>query len=168
MTADPHPPDAPEPLRGDGAQLARLQSEVAEGQLPDPILRVLVSVCNRGSLSFGITVAQGGLVISGTAVGVAEFMHNMAAELEARGGTDAAVLSDPLRYLGRIADEPPPDGAAPTSPVEDLPLYLHLEDATIRSGTAVLGDHVRWRGRLAEVDGWSLGRFGPDEEPAGS
>ena len=142
--------------------LRRLQSEVAEGQLPDPILRVLVSVCNRGSLSFGVTIAQGGLVINGTAVGVAEFMHNMAAELEARGGTDAAVLSEPLRYLGQIADEPSPEGREPASPVDDLPLYLHLEDATVRSGTAILGEHVRWRGRLAEVEGWSLGTIAPD------
>ncbi len=156
---DPGMPDPPAPVPD---PLTRLQTEVAEGQLPDPILRVLVSVCNRGSLSFGVTVAQGGLVITGTAVGVAEFMHNMAAELESRGGTDAAVLSEPLRYLGQIADEPAPEGQAPTSPVDDLPLYLHLEDATIRSGSAVLGEHVRWRGRLSEVEGWSLGAIGAE------
>src|SRR6476469_9434181 len=67
--------------------LARLQEEVAANQLPDPILRVLVSVCNRGTLTFTITVAQGGLVIAGTAVGVGRFMHDLAAEIEGRGGT---------------------------------------------------------------------------------
>ena len=97
--------------------LAKLQEEVAETQLPDPILRVLVSVCNRGSLTFTITVAQGGLVIAGTAVGVGRFMHDLAAEIETRGGTDAAVLSDPLRYLAQIAAEPDPGD----DPTEDLP-----------------------------------------------
>src|SRR6478672_12172648 len=86
--------------------LARLQEEVAETQLPDPILRVLVSVCNRGSLTFAITIAQGGLMIAGTAVGVGRFMHDLAADLEMRGGSDAAVLSPPLRYLAAIAAEP--------------------------------------------------------------
>ncbi|MBK5288330.1 MAG: hypothetical protein JJE46_07675 [Acidimicrobiia bacterium] len=159
---NPVPAEPNDAAAAGSAQLVRLQSEVAEGQLPDPILRVLVSVCNRGSLSFAVTVAQGGLVISGTAVGVAEFMHNMAAELEARGGTDAAVLSEPLRYLGQIADEPSPENGPSTNPVDDLPLYLHLEEATIRSGSAILGEHVRWRGRLAEVEGWSLGTISPE------
>ena len=139
------------------AELHQLQHEVAETQLPDHILRVLVSVCNRGSLSFGITVAQGGLLISGTAVGVAQFMRNMAAELEARGGVDAAVLSDPLRYLALLAEEDPAD----TSDAEDdLPVFLHLEHARIRSGNAVLADDVRWRGRMVDIDGWFLGHPG--------
>lgn len=139
------------------AQLARLQHEVGEMQLPDPILRVLVSVCNRGTLSFGLTIAQGGLLISGTAIGVSRFMQNVAAELEARGAEDAEVLAEPLRYLALLAEEPTVEAETATDPVDDLPLYLHLEHARIRSGDAVLGDDVRWRGRLADVEGWSLG-----------
>jgi hypothetical protein len=133
--------------------LAQLQEEVAETQLPDPILRVLVSVCNRGSLTFAITVAQGGLMIAGTAVGVARFMADLAADLETRGGTDAEVLSDPLRYLAAIAAEPD----AGDDPSEDLPVYLHLEHARVRSGSSIIAEDVRWRARLASVDGWSLG-----------
>lgn len=136
------------------AELHQLQHEVAETQLPDHILRVLVSVCNRGSLSFGITVAQGGLLISGTAVGVAQFMRNMASELEARGGVDAAVLSDPLRYLALLAEQDPEDAS---DAEDDLPVFLHLEHARIRSGNAVLADDVRWRGRMVDIDGWFLG-----------
>ena len=133
--------------------LAKLQEEVAETQLPDPILRVLVSVCNRGSLTFTITIAQGGLVIAGNAVGVGRFMQDLAAELEARGGSDAEVLSDPLRYLAQIAgnSEPVED------PTQDLPVYLHLEHARVRSANTVIADDVRWRARLTSVDGWSLG-----------
>jgi hypothetical protein len=139
---------APDPVA-----LARLQEEVAETQLPDPILRVLVSVCNRGTLTFAITIAQGGLVIAGTAVGVGRFMRDLAAELEARGGTDAEVLSGPLRYLAQIAGEPD----ATDDPAEDLPVYLHLEHARVRSGNTIIADDVRWRARLTSVDGWSLG-----------
>ena len=137
--------------------LARIQHEVAEMALPDPILRVLISVCNRGTLTFALTVAQGGLVISGTAVGVAQFMANVAAELEERGTTDAEVLADPLRLLAGFAEESPGPGGDGTDPVQDLPIYLHLEQARIRSGAAVVADGVRWRGRLEAVDGWSLG-----------
>ena len=156
-------PGDPTPNRNSGPtpdEFTRLQHEVAEAQLPDPILRVLVSVCNRGSLTFGVTIAQRGLLISGTAVGVSQFMHNMAAELEARGGDDAEVLSEPLRYLALIAEDPEPDPDDRSGPVDDLPLYLHLEDARIRSGNATLADQVRWRGRLVDVDGWSLGIHG--------
>ena len=134
-------------------ELAALQHEVAETQLPDHILRVLISVCNRGSLSFGITVAQGGLLISGMAVGVAQFMRNMAAELEARGGIDAAVLTEPLRYLALLAE----DSGDPATSEDDLPAFVHLEAATIRSGPVIVADGVRWRGRLVDVDGWFLG-----------
>jgi hypothetical protein len=133
--------------------LAKLQEEVAETQLPDPILRVLVSVCNRGSLTFALTIAQGGLMVTGTAVGVAQFMQDLASELEARGGTDAEVLSDPLRYLAAIAAEPD----AGDDPTEDLPVYLHLQHARVRSGATIIAEDVRWRARLTSVDGWSLG-----------
>ncbi len=141
------------------AALHELQHEVAETQLPDHILRVLVSVCNRGSLSFGITVAQSGLLISGTAVGVAQFMRNMAGELEARGGVDAAVLTEPLRLLARLAEEDR-DGTVPADSddgADDLPVFLHLENAQIRSGDAIVAHGVRWRGRMVDIDGWFLG-----------
>src|SRR4051794_28254616 len=142
------------------AALQALQHEVAETQLPDHILRVLVSVCNRGSLSFGITVAQSGLLISGTAVGVAQFMHNMAGELEVRGGVDAAVLTDPLRLLARLAevdrDDVPP--APSDDGTDDLPVFIHLEHARIRSGAAIVAEDVRWRGRMVDIDGWFLGQ----------
>jgi hypothetical protein len=147
---DDHGPD---PGASDAGALAKLQEEVAETQLPDPILRVLVSVCNRGTFSFAITIAQGGLVITGTAVGVGRFMHDLAAEIEQRGGSDAAVLSEPLRYLATIADEPEPTD----DPTEDLPVYLHLEHARVRSANSIIAEDVRWRARLTSVDGWSLG-----------
>jgi hypothetical protein len=146
---------------GDGVdttRLAALQEEVGETQLPDPILRVLVSVCNRGSLSFAITVAHGGLVVAGTAVGVGRFMHNLASEIEARGGSDAAVLSDPIRYLAQIAEESEPAPDAVDDPTAELPVYLHLEHARIRSGATIVAEDVRWRARLAAVDGWTLGQ----------
>jgi hypothetical protein len=146
--AGPDGPTSPDP-----AALARLQEEVAETQLPDPILRVLVSVCNRGTLTFAITIAQGGLMVAGTAVGVGRFMADLAAEIEQRGGTDAAVLSDPLRYLAQIAAEPDPGD----DPTQDLPVYLHLEQARVRSGNTIIAEDVRWRARLTSVDGWSLG-----------
>jgi len=152
--------DDPTPARAPGAppdELLALQEEVAETQLPDPILRVLVSVCNRGTLSFGITVAQGGLLVAGTAVGVARFMQNLALELESRGGSDAEVLSEPLRYLAHIAAEPEPDPDASPDPTIELPVYLHLEHARVRSGHAIIAEDIRWRARLTTVDGWSLG-----------
>jgi hypothetical protein len=147
------PEASSDPTAPDATALARLQEEVAETQLPDPILRVLVSVCNRGSLTFAITIAQGGLVITGTAVGVGRFMHDLASEIESRGGTDAAVLSEPLRLLAAIADEPSPTD----DPTEDLPVYLHLEHARVRSANSIIAEDVRWRARLTSVDGWSLG-----------
>src|SRR3954449_3991765 len=73
-------PEGPDPVA-----LARLQEEVGETQLPDPILRVLVSVCNRGSLTFAITIAQGGLMVAGVAVGVGTFMADLAASSRRAG-----------------------------------------------------------------------------------
>ena len=67
------------------------------------------------------------------------------------------MLSEPRRQLALIAEDPAPDPNDQSDPVDDLPLYLHLEDASIRSGSAVLADRVRWRGRLVDVNGWSLG-----------
>ena len=45
-------------------------------------------------------------------------MRNMASELEVRGGLDAAVLTEPLRYLARLAEEDP-DSTIATEATED-------------------------------------------------
>jgi len=58
-----------------------------------------------------------------------------------------------LSRRAAIAAEPDPTD----DPTEDLPVYLHLEHARVRSGNTIIADDVRWRARLTSVDGWSLG-----------
>jgi hypothetical protein len=83
----------------------------------------------------------------------------MASALEVRGGVDAAVLTEPLRYLARLAEEDRKSTAAiAATDHDDLPVFLHLENAQIRSGNAVVADGVRWRGRMVDIDGWFLGQ----------
>ena len=58
-----------------------------------------------------------------------------------------------LAELGDVFRQP--------QPAEPLPNYIHLADAPFFSadGTPIAGQPTLWRGRIAAVDGFILGRL---------
>lgn len=111
----------------------------------DPQLALLVAALDRNpSESLGLTLTVGGAVVSGRAVGEAAYWRHLA-EHQADG------LSQHFLHNSQ-------------HPVDATPTYVHLLDcAHWIGGPGPLPADARacWRGRLADVQGWTLGRLIP-------
>ncbi|AWB93867.1 hypothetical protein [Aeromicrobium chenweiae] len=123
--------------------------EDVEGSLPDVLLISLVELIERlddrgdEPLSVSVTATIPGGVVSGLLVPRRWWVDEATRELTA---------SDPNigRAMGSLFTELRPlDGA--------LPAYFHLRDARLIVGPGNQhGSGMLWRGRLADVSGWSF------------
>jgi len=121
----------------------------------DWLLQSLLNIVNSGGLSFGITLNVGGFLVSGHLVGGKEYFEGFGAEF-ASGISDISAsesIRASLAEHGKIYDTQQDDDAPP-------PSYIHIKEAKFftTSGSPVPGNRgVWWRGRLSQVDGFSLG-----------
>jgi hypothetical protein len=125
----------------------------------DWFLQSLVETINGSEAELGITVQVGGLLVSGQLISghrwfeaFAEQIASGVADAEGREDVRAAYASYADVYRGEHSDldETP------------LPQYIHLRDARYfgSDGAAVPSSQgVLWRGRIACVAGFHLGRF---------
>ncbi|MEU1078598.1 hypothetical protein ABZ404_39065 [Streptomyces sp. NPDC005878] len=110
--------------------------------------------------SASITLVVPGAVVHGQLIGWEAWRAAWKVQLRAVGtgtGVEAvAALPDVIdRAVERLRDEL----AGEDTEEDPLRHYVHLRNATVVSGapsTSVTG--VLWRGRVAEVVGWNLGR----------
>lgn len=157
------------------ADFLQAHLDVLRQQSADYLLRILVDVVNRGRLSFDITVTVGGKLVSGHLVSAATWFDGVASLIDIQGGEGGVALSIPFRQLrddyrvhGMLsgleweikADSESEEGTKPVGSSDSLPVFIHLKDAAIWHGSTDLRVGY-WRGRLCEVQGWSLGRMGP-------
>jgi hypothetical protein len=129
----------------------------AESQ--DWLLTVLVRMANNIGLGFGVTLCVGGVLVSGTLVSGRQWTDALIAEMRTRGhGNAAEALAGNLEGLLREQYPEPQLDREDEFPHTAVG-YIHLTDAHYISGTNQVPSDlsVAWRGRLSEVDGWSLG-----------
>lgn len=127
---------------------------------PDWYLQYLVRLVNDADAEFPLTLYAGGLVISGVLASGRRYFESLElqfAELFERGGADdPGAVSAQLVTAGKqiYADR---DHAARKAP----PHYIHLRDARVFSAghKPMPQEGTWWRGRIAEVDGFSFGRL---------
>lgn len=137
----------------------------------DPMLRVLVDVCNNAPLQVGVSVLLGGAWVSGTLISPRMFTTEMADEMSRR---DADVLRPFFDQAGRLwfpaeveTDKADADAARTDDEDDDddrkLPLHLHLRHARVFNGGSepVPVDGFYMRIRLEHVAAWTLGVLGP-------
>lgn len=142
MTTEEDPPQTPED----------------DGPAPefDPLLRLTVAIFNRldGS-GMGITLSVKGQLVSGILVSTREYYEGMAEEFRQASGQGGLneVLAEQFDQIATMAKEdqekvPPP-----------LAFHIHLKEARILSGGQLVPKNrpVWWRGRISQVDGFSLG-----------
>jgi hypothetical protein len=114
---------------------------------PDTTLSMLAGLSNSGKVAFEVTLTVGGAVVIGTLMSDRDFFDAMADALDhAVGDGDVGPLADGMRVLSA---DPAADG--------QLSDYIHLRSVEVTTG----GEPVIlafWRGRLAHVSGWMLGR----------
>ncbi|MEJ2046344.1 MAG: hypothetical protein P8X74_22405 [Reinekea sp.] len=120
----------------------------------DWFLQRLVNIVNSVGLTFGITLNVGGFLVSGQLVGGKEYFEGFGGDFAGvfAGSESAENIQESFAKHGDIysADNetPPP------------PSYIHIKEAKFfnTNGNPIPGNRgVWWRGRLSQVDGFSLG-----------
>jgi hypothetical protein len=144
-------------------------SDLSRNELPmlDPVLRLLVHQANKDGLSFGITLAVGGFLVSGRLVGYKEFLDEQAKLLRRQGSEAIEVLAGIFDRVAEVltTNEQQEEESEDNSP---LPYLIHLSNARFYVPGAERipsGEGVLWRGRLEAVDGFMVGELGPGPAP---
>jgi hypothetical protein len=127
---------------------------------PDWLLQHLVALVTDGPLEMGITLQVSGLLVSGKLVSGARYFEGIASDFAhglAAHPQVAKSLRQSFEEFGKLIYE----GDAATS-ARPLPHYIHLTDTKFFStaGDPIpAGKGVWWRGRIAEVGGFTLGQL---------
>ncbi|MFE4689744.1 hypothetical protein ACFRH6_06770 [Streptomyces sp. NPDC056749] len=122
--------------------------------VPDLQLQLLIQLLDREQRSsLPITLALAGAVLHGDVIGHEAWKADWARSLRQVEGEGANLIAEfpetvdqGIRELG---------GGEETS---QLPRWIHLRDATLVFGGTGSLRLPLWRGRLADVSGWALGR----------
>lgn len=118
----------------------------------DKLLTFLIQMVNGSEAEFGMTLNIGGVVVSGYLVGQQRYFGEGFAEDfgELLGKSERkAEVKDAIGKPGKFYEEADLD-------------FIHMKDARIFLGTTVIpsGNGIWWRGRVKEVQGYSLGVLG--------
>jgi hypothetical protein len=129
-----------------------------EGRQVDWLLQWFVRVASQANLEVGITLSVRGHLVSGLLISPQAYF-TLLAEQFAKPFADAGSSdAESIRALVRGFDE--------TTSNEDDPAaqYIHVRDARVYTGHAgpFSPDGMLWRGKVAAVDGFSLGHFQGD------
>lgn len=129
----------------------------------DAFLQFLVNLVNEGAPLNGldVTLQMGGILVGGTIISGADYFDRFAADftrsLSLAGNDEGAAVRDSLAGLGDVFRAP--------QPVDPMPNYIHLGDALFftSGGEPIVDQPTLWRGRIAEVDGFILGKLTPQQ-----
>ncbi|MFF9687061.1 hypothetical protein [Streptomyces sp. NPDC014623] len=122
--------------------------------VPDLQLQLLIQLLDRElRSSLPITLALAGGVLHGDVIGHEAWKADWARSLRQVEGEGANLIAEfPETVDQGIRELGGQDGTT------QLPRWIHLRDATlVLGGTGSLRLPL-WRGRLADVSGWALGR----------
>jgi hypothetical protein len=138
-------------------------SDIATDRGPerDWFLALLVDHVNEHDGAIPITLTVDGLVISGTLVGVREYLRRSAEDLAEVFPSRSESIIESFTEAGeesvdavRKHKERVRAGEAEL----ETPHYVHLRNAHYVTGSAGAHGPVLWRGRLDDVSGFSLGK----------
>jgi hypothetical protein len=131
----------------------------------DTLLDVWVQQANQG-LELGMTLMVGGLLVSGTLVGVRQYLQGIADEFRnAPGGTPGVGDTLAEAFDIAVADlygpserEASDDGDGDTSSEQDVGIgFLHMKDVRVFDPQGHSTKAAWWRGRLTAVDAFMFG-----------
>ncbi|MFH8755753.1 hypothetical protein [Streptomyces atroolivaceus] len=122
--------------------------------VPDLQLQLLIQLLDREQRSsLPITLSMAGGVLHGDVIGHEAWKADWARSLRQVEGEGANLIAEfPETVDQGIRELGAGDGTA------HLPRWIHLRDATLLFGGTGSLRLPLWRGRLADVSGWALGR----------
>lgn len=135
-----------------------------EGRQVDWLLQWFVRVASQANLEVGITLSVRGHLVSGLLISPKAYF-DLLAEQFAKPFADAGSSdAESIRALVRGFDESPSKEEDPAAQ------YIHVRDARVYAGQVepVSPAGMLWRGKVAAVDGFSLGHFQGGEMLAGA
>ncbi|MEU5637507.1 hypothetical protein [Streptomyces rishiriensis] len=121
---------------------------------PDVQLQMLVRLIGQDpDAALPITLTVGGGHLSGDLISHEAWTAEWARSLRSFDGPGAQLL----KHFPEEVDQAVADRQGRPGP-QRLPQWIHLRDATVAAGTGRPVVMPLWRGRLADVAGWSLGK----------
>lgn len=148
------------------------------GSPEDLSLQELVFAINRAETrlekSLAVTLASNGFMISGNLIPNWQWFEEQADELRVNGSDDDGSGSlfrsaaeqlkqhrDDTYVSDEVMQKLTPEHAAAVLDVPSI-RYIHLKDARAYSGenTGIPANGMLWRGKIADISGWTIGRFG--------
>lgn len=150
-------------------------------EAPDVVLVLLVDLINRiPGTEASVTLTVGGVLFSGLLISGRSYFEYLQEDV-AGDGTDEwrtafaqffAEFADiypeakPAAVGADEAEESEEADAAAGSDEARSTVYVHMRAVSIHTpGSAGTLNQGLWRGRLSQVDGWSMGSFGPKPPP---
>lgn len=122
--------------------------------VPDLQLQLLIQLLDRETRSgLPLTLAVPAGVLHGDVIGHEAWKAEWARSLRQVEGEGANLLAEFPETVDQGLREMVADDDA-----SSLPRWIHLRDATLVMGGAGKVRLPLWRGRLADVSGWALGR----------
>jgi len=138
----------------------KIDDFLKQGENVDWMLAWVVAHVEIYGLEFGATVNVGGATITGTVISGRKYFERLRASLERAETTNAHLTgfipSSLTQWIG-LYPEPGDD-----VDIYDIkPNYLHLDNARYLFGNSPLvpSNGILWRGKIREVDGFSLGQM---------
>tara|TARA_B100000929_G_C15389865_1_gene380807 strand:- start:359 stop:772 length:414 start_codon:yes stop_codon:yes gene_type:complete len=128
----------------------------------DFLLSVLVGMAESGA-SMGVTLYVNGAVITGELISQKRYVEEIVSDL--RGPMESALKthsSSVLDAISRVGDMP--NGSTGEEGEASEYEFVHLSGAQCFSGNnRVPSNGAPWRGKLAAIDGFMLGRMSVDQ-----
>ncbi|MFJ8887738.1 hypothetical protein ACIRJR_30630 [Streptomyces sp. NPDC102402] len=123
--------------------------------VPDLQLQLLIQLLDRElRSSLPITLALSGGVLHGDVIGHEAWKADWARSLRQVEGEGANLIAE----FPETVDQGIRELGAGEEGAGHLPRWIHLRDATLVFGGTGSLRLPLWRGRLADVSGWALGR----------
>lgn len=143
-------------------ETTRPKGDVGSEAAPDNIFELLVHVANTSDLEMGMTLHVNGQVLTGKLISGATFWAESAAELRERTAGPVEVIEALASSMDRVADEYREDYGDDARDADGEPMwsFVHLRDTrTLTPEGPIPASGALWRGRLASIDGFSLGEL---------
>lgn len=135
------------------------KDRVATNSTPsqDWFLQFLVNLANKNRFELDITLTVGGMLISGTLVGVRQYFDELSEFFADPFGSvkNPEIIKETFKQIG--------DQCACVSPSEqtETPSYIHLKNVNFLDAQNKLipgKEGLWWRGRISEVQGFTPGK----------